>query len=165
MFWKKKSLAAQFLLLILLLEVMFKSLFCKIWRALCRLAVIPFQNISKNPSLLTKSLTDSSPNVNLHNWYCHTIYCKKKSWQKKGSFFFSVTIERINKPHTQTCLLWCKNSTFHKKGALLPLTCSTNFKYYKRKIATHCWLNCITFCGWYINAKKFQPRQHNCAIL
>ena len=79
---------------------------------------------------------------------------KKRVDKKYGSFFFRF-YERINKSHTQTCLLWCKNSTFHKKGALLPLTCSTNFKYYKRKIATHCWLNCITFCGWYINAKKF----------
>ena len=48
---------------------------------------------------------------------------KKKEPRKNMEASFLVTIERINKPHTQTCLLWCKNSTFHKKGALLPLTC------------------------------------------
>ena len=84
------------------------------------------------------------------------MYCKKRVNKKYGSFFFfgsmKESISRILK-HVYFGAKIC--STFHKKRALLPLTCSTNSKYYKRKIATHCWLNCITFCGWYINAKKF----------
>ena len=65
--------------------------------------------------------------------------CKKKESTKniEASFLGSMkeSISRILK-HVYFGAKIC--STFHKKGALLPLTCSTNSKYYKRKIATHC---------------------------
>ena len=77
----------HFLLLVLLIYVMYnKVYFEKNWATFCRLiAIIPFQNmyITKsfgNTSILGKSILDFvSPNVKLHNPYCHSFHTWRRT--------------------------------------------------------------------------------------